>query len=172
MFGNYTVSSLLRMVQTRFILKRCLFLLLRYLSLMILKVLIFALMFSITIRSCDNSRLNNFCSLVNGWSLLLLYGIRLFLCKANNPWQPLSASSIIPKIIARTAFLNIRKSWTVSISWAVQRISCVCTSAMICVFIVCRFFLPEYHSFCFFRTFNRTFRHIDDQRPASIFFGQ
>ena len=62
----YGTSSRLIIAQTRFILSRCLFRRLRYLSLMILNVLIFALMFSMTIRSRDNSRLYDFCSAVNG----------------------------------------------------------------------------------------------------------
>ena len=62
----YSTSSRLIIAQTRFILSRCLFRRLRYLSLMILNVLIFALMFSMTIRSRDNSRLYDFCSAVNG----------------------------------------------------------------------------------------------------------
>ena len=77
-----TGRSLLRIAQMRFIRKRCLLLRLRYLSLMILKVLIRALMFSMTIRSFDNSRLNNFCPTVNGCPLLFLCGMRLLACNA------------------------------------------------------------------------------------------
>jgi len=82
---HYTRSSQLRTVQMRFILSKCLLRRLRYRSLIILNVLILALMFSMTIRSRDNSRLNDFCSTVKGWFLLDLCGMRLFLCKFNNP---------------------------------------------------------------------------------------
>ena len=78
-------TSLLSIAQIRFILKRCLFLLFRYLSLMILNVLILALIFSMTIRSFASARLKDFCSFDNGWFLLLLYGMRLFLCKDSKP---------------------------------------------------------------------------------------
>jgi len=125
-----------------------------YLSETILKRLINPMACSLETRLLEIARFSRFCSFESFSPFGFLCGNTEFLCCFSIPTYPVSVSATTCSGICVSDSVKSLKSCFFPFENITQITFRVFLHTIICVFIVCRFFFPEYHLFCsFFRFF-------------------
>ena len=100
--------------------------------------------------------------------LAFLYGIQLFSWMSQIPWKPLSTSINTSGCAQPNDRLNIEKSCSLPLPDATEIMRLSYISMNISIFMVWRFFLPEYHSTCLFGAFYLLFRNVNNSNANFI----